>query len=253
MQPLLQNKIVLITGGGSGVGKAAALLFADEGATVVVANRRQEQGRACVLQIIDKGGEAVFVQTDVAKKDQVDQLVKTILNKYGRLDGAFNCAGMDGNRALFDECNEHEWDQIMQINVKGTFYLMQQEIKAMLPQKSGTVVNMASVSGMLGRPQRSAYNASRAAIISMTKTAAIENIKRGIRINCVAPAAINTDIFKRMTGNDPAKAEAYAKGHPIGRIAEPEEIAEAALWLCSDRSSFVVGHALVVDGGVMLL
>jgi NAD(P)-dependent dehydrogenase (short-subunit alcohol dehydrogenase family) len=252
MNDLLKDKICLITGGGTGVGRKAAIKFAQESAVVVIANRRIDKGEEVYKMVKDMGGKALFVQTDISQEKQVEKLIDEIIKQYGRLDCAFNCAGIDGKKASIVECDESNWDEVMDINLKGTFFLLKYEIKAMLKNNEGAIVNMSSVNGFLGRINRCAYNASRAAIISLTKTAAMECIKNGIRVNAIAPAAIETDIFERMTGgNDEIKAY-YAKGHPIGRIAKPDEIAEAALWLCSDKSHFVVGQTLIIDGGVLV-
>lgn len=253
MSDLFKNKICLITGGGTGVGRATAIKFAQEGAHVVIANRRLDKGEEVLNTLKGMGKEASFIQTDISKEEQVKRLVDEINRRYGGLDCAFNCAGMDGKKASIIECDESNWNEIIDTNLKGTFFLLKHEIKLMLDKKiNGTIVNMSSVNAFLGRLNRCAYNASRAAIISLTKTAAMEYIREGIRVNAIAPAAIRTDIFERMTdGNEEIKAY-YAKGHPIGRIAEADEIAEAALWLCSDKSSFVVGQTLIIDGGVLV-
>jgi NAD(P)-dependent dehydrogenase (short-subunit alcohol dehydrogenase family) len=252
MDDLLKNKICLITGGGTGVGRAAAIKFAEQGAIVVIANRRVDTGQEVVKIIEANGGQALFIQTDISKEKQVEKLVDTIIDHYGELNCAFNCAGIDGKKVSLIECEDSIWDEIMDVNLKGTFYLLKYEIKAMLQKNQGTIVNMSSVSGMLGRINRCAYNASRAAIISLTKTAAMEYISNGIRVNAIAPAAIRTDIFERMTGGSEEKKAQYAKSHPIGRVAEPDEIANVALWLCSENSSFVVGQTIVADGGAMV-
>lgn len=252
MSNLLKDKICLVTGGGTGVGRSSAIKFAEEGAVVVIANRRAEKGEAVVKLIKGMGKEAHFVQADISKEKQVERLIGDIMDRYGRLDCAFNCAGMDGKKGTLVDCDESDWDEVMYTNLKGTFFLLKHEIKAMLGKNQGSIVNMSSVSGFLGRINRCAYNASRAAIVSLTKTAAMEYIGDGIRVNAIAPAAIRTDIFERMTdGNEEIKAY-YAKGHPIGRIAEPDEIAEAVLWLCSSKSSFVVGQTMIIDGGVLI-
>jgi len=252
---LLKDKICLITGGGTGVGRAAAIKFAREGAVIVIANRRVDKGEEVLKIIKNIGKEASFVQTDISKEKQVEKLIDEIIRRYGKLNCAFNCAGIDGKKANLIQFEELNWDEIMNTNLKGTFFLLKYQIKMMLKNNEkikGTIVNMSSVSSYLGRTNRCAYNASRAAIVSLTKTAAIEYIKDGIRINAIAPAAIRTDIFERMTdGNDDIKA-AYAKAHPIGRIAESDEIADVALWLCSNMSTFVVGQTIVVDGGVLI-
>ncbi|MCP4138177.1 MAG: glucose 1-dehydrogenase [bacterium] len=249
-QPLLKNKIALITGAGSGIGKASAFLFAREGATVIVADIDATNGQQTADEI---GGETIFIQTDVSKKDDIENLVSQIIEKHQRLDCAFNNAGLDGPPAPIIECPEKDWNKIVDINLKGTFFLMKYEIEAMLKQAPETrncsIVNMSSVYGILGRANRGAYNASRHGIIGLTKTAALEYAARGIRVNAMAPGGIDTPVIERSTKGDAAKKDEYHKMHPIGRLGKPEEIAEAALWLCSEKSSFVVGHTLVADGG----
>lgn len=250
MGVILDGKIVLVTGAGSGIGRAAAVLFANEGAKVIVANRRIENGNETVEMIQNAGGEAIFIQTDVSKKEQVEILISTIIKKYGRLDCAFNNGGVDGKPASIVDCEEEDWDMIIDINLKGTFLLLKYEIKQMLFQGYGSIVNMSSICGTIARPNRCAYNASRHGVDGLTKTAAIEYSNKGIRVNAVAPGSIRTDIFYRSTKGNPEKEKIYAEGHPIGRIGEPEEVAAAALWLCSDAASFVTGSILYVDGGV---
>jgi len=176
-------------------------------------------------------------------------MINIIINKYGKLDCAFNNAGIDGEKNQIVECEEDDWDQIIDTNLKGTFLLMKYEIKHMLEQKKGSIVNMSSVCGVIVRPGRCAYNASRHGVIALTKTAALEYSKMGIRVNAIGSGSIRTNIFTRSTKNDPKLEKLYADAHPIGRVGEPHEVAEAALWLCSDRSSFVTGHTLMVDGG----
>jgi NAD(P)-dependent dehydrogenase (short-subunit alcohol dehydrogenase family) len=249
MDKTMKGKIALITGGGSGIGRAAALLFAREGATVVVANRRVENGNETVRLIGDEGGEAIFIQADISKKDDVQSLITSIIERYGKLDYAFNNGGVDGKPAAIVDCEEEDWDYIVDINLKGTFLLMKYEIRQMLKQGYGSIVNMSSICGTVARPNRCAYTASRHGIEGLTKVAAIEYSSKGIRINAVAPGSIRTDIFYRSTKGNPEKEKYYASGHPIGRVGEPEEAAQAALWLCSDAASFVIGHTLMVDGG----
>lgn len=252
MSGLLKDKIALITGAGSGIGRASAILFAREGAKVIVANRRIEKGEETVKLICDEGNEAIFIQTDVSKKDDVKILIEKIVERYKRLDCAFNCGGIGGNPAEIVDCKEEDWDEIIDINLKGTYFLMKYEIRQMLKHGKGAVVNMSSVGGVVGRVKRGAYIATRHGVTGLTKTAAIEYSKHGIRVNAVGPASIRTDIYYNSTKGDPDKEKLYASLHPIGRIGEPEEVAEAALWLCSDRSSFVMGHTLLVDGGATI-
>lgn len=253
MNRSLENKVVIITGAGSGIGRAAAVLFAKEGAFVIVANRRIDKGEETVSIIKQNGGDALFIKTDISNVADIENLIKQTINAYGRIDCAFNCAGTDGVKKNITDISESEWNEVMDVNLKGTFFLMKYEIMEMIKQKKGTIVNMASINGILGRPGRTPYNASRSGIISLTKTVAIEQIKNGIRINAVAPAAVKTDLFDKYTGNDKELQEKYADSHPIGRICLPEEVAEAALWLCSEKSSFVVGQSIVIDGGLTLI
>jgi NAD(P)-dependent dehydrogenase (short-subunit alcohol dehydrogenase family) len=249
---MVEGKVALVTGGGTGIGRAAALLFAREGATVVVANRTVETGEETVRLVTSGGGRASFVRTDVSREDQVERLIRTVVERHGRLDCAFNNGGIDGPPAEVVACKEEDWEQIVGINLKGTYLLMKHEIAQMLTQGGGAVVNMASVCGFIARPNRIAYNVSRHGVIGATKTAALEYARRGIRVNAVAPGSIRTAIYARSTRGDPAREKAYAEAHALGRIGEPEEVAEAALWLCSDRASFVVGHTMLVDGGMTL-
>jgi NAD(P)-dependent dehydrogenase (short-subunit alcohol dehydrogenase family) len=199
-----------------------------------------------------QGGEATFIQTDISRQQMVKELVERSVARYGTLDCAFNNAGIDGKKAPLVELEEHEWDEIININLKGTFLLMKYEIKQMLAQGRGAIVNMASVCSFVARPSRCAYNSSRHAVVGLTRSAALEYAAKGIKINAVAPGSIRTDIFYRSTKGDPSLEKAYAEAHPIKRIGEPREVAEAVLWLCSDSCSFVDGHTLVIDGGFLL-
>ena len=249
----MEGKIVLITGGGSGIGRAAAILFAKEGAKVIVANRRADKGIETVEMIEKAGGKAVYIPTDVSQKIEVENLIATIVQKYNQLDCAFNNGGVDGKPAPIVDCEEADWDTIIDINLKGTFLLMKYEIKQMLAQGYGSIVNMSSICGTIARPNRCAYTASRHGIEGLTKTAALEYSSKGIRINAVAPGSIRTDIYYRSVKDNPAKKKAYIEGHPIGRIGEPEEVASAALWLCSDAASFVTGSIMMIDGGATII
>jgi NAD(P)-dependent dehydrogenase (short-subunit alcohol dehydrogenase family) len=249
---LLTNKVSLITGGGSGIGRATAILFAQEGSTVIIASRNTMKGEETVNLINDIGGKAEFIKTDVSKKEDVQNLIDKIVDKYGKLDCAFNNAGIDGKKAKLIDLEPEEWDEIIDINLKGTFLLLKYEIKQMLCQGFGAIVNMASICSFIARPERCAYNASRHGVVGLTKTAALEYASKGIKINAVAPGSIRTDIFHRSTKNNKELEKLYANSHPIGRIGEPMEIAQAVLWLCSDRSSFMIGHTLQMDGGLLI-
>lgn len=252
MNKILNEKIVLITGGGSGIGRAAAVLFASEGAKVIIANRRVEAGNETVNIIKKSGGEALFIQTDISQRVQVETLISTIVQEYGWLDCAFNNGGIDGRPASIVDCEEEDWDEIIDTNLKGTFLLMKYEIRQMLKQGYGSIVNMSSICSKIARPNRCAYIASRHGIEGLTKTAALEYSNKGIRINAVAPGSIRTDIFYRSIQDNPKKEKFYLDRHPIGRIGEPEEVASAALWLCSNAASFVTGSIMFVDGGASI-
>lgn len=250
---LLTNRNILVTGGTSGIGEQAVRLFLEEGASVVFTGRRAALGRSLEEKLRSLGHEVHFFEGDVSSSAHVEELFQYLRSEWDSLDGAFNNAGIDGEKAPLVDTSEDEWDRIMDINVKGTFLLLRQELQWMRSKNSGSIVNMASICGLVARPGRSAYNASRHAVIGLTKTAAIEHALDGIRVNAVAPASVRTDIFTRSTGGAAEKQALYAQSHPIGRVAEPMEIAQAALWLLSNNASFVTGHTLVLDGGFTAL
>jgi NAD(P)-dependent dehydrogenase (short-subunit alcohol dehydrogenase family) len=244
-----QGKVALVTGGTSGIGRAAALAYAKEGARVVVAGRRAAEGEETVRLVRAQGGEAIFVTTDVSQAAQVKELVDRTMQKFGRLDFAFNNAGVEQQPTSLLEQDEETYDRVMNINVKGVWLSMKYEIPAMLKTGGGSIVNTSSSLGVVAMPGIEIYAASKHAVIGLTKSAAVEFSKQGIRVNAVLPAAIETDMLERFVG-DNAEARAFmAAKHPIGRIGKAEEIAEAAVWLSSSKSSFVTGHSLLVDGG----
>src|ERR1700733_5655525 len=244
-----KGKVAIVTGATSGIGRAAAVAYAKEGVKVVVAGRRAAEGEETVRLLRAQGGEGFFVTTDVSKAAQVKELVERTMQKFGRLDFAFNNAGIEQQPTPLLEQDEETYDRVMDINVKGVWLSMKYEIPAMLKTGGGSIVNTSSSLGVVAMPGIEIYAASKHAVIGLTKSAAVEFGKQGIRVNAVLPAAIETDMLQRFIG-DNADTRAYIMGkHPIGRIGTSEEIAEAAIWLSSSKASFVTGHSLLVDGG----
>lgn len=244
-----EGKIALVTGGASGIGRAAALLFAAQGAKVVIGDLLEGEGAGAVRAIRENGGDAVFVRTDISDSRQVEALVGKALDTYGRLDCAFNNAGIEQSLAPLAEIADGEWDRIIRVNLRGTFLCLKYEIRAMRAQGRGAIVNASSVAGLVGGPLNGAYVASKHGILGLTRAAALEYASAGIRINAVCPGMTRTPMLGMITGGDAAVEAMIVALHPIGRAALPEEIARAAVWLCSDEASFITGHALAVDGG----
>lgn len=245
----LQGKVVLVTGGGSGIGRATALAFAREGANVVIANRSVESGEETVRMIRDAGGKAVFIQTDVTKPDQIESLFNRIVGTYGRLDCAFNNAGIAGTLAETADCTEEDWDIAMNINLKSVWLCMKHEIRQMLAQGGGSIVNTASAAGLVALPGAVAYTVAKHGVVGLTKQAAIEYVTKGIRVNAVCPSFVGTPLTMAVNAQYPDFVKKAFALQPIGRVGTPEEIAECVVWLCSDASSFVTGAALSADGG----
>lgn len=251
MAELMQNKVALVTGASSGIGRATALAFAREGAKVVVADLNVVGGQETVQLVKAAGGEAVFVETDVAQAASVEAMVQTALDTYGRLDCAHNNAGVEGVLSRTAEQTEQDWEPVIRINLKGVWLCMKYEIPHMVQQGSGAIVNTASGAGLIGVKRMAAYVASKHGVIGLTKTAALEYAKSGIRVNAVCPGVIQTAMVKRVSGRRPDVLEKMIAAEPIGRSGQPEEIAESVVWLCSDAASFVTGHAMAVDGGAV--
>jgi NAD(P)-dependent dehydrogenase (short-subunit alcohol dehydrogenase family) len=244
------EKVALVTGASFGIGKATATAFARDGAKVVLADVSAEAGQRAADEIGKTFDvPTLFVKCDVSKSADVERLMKNALDRFGRIDFAFNNAGIEGIPAPTDECTEENWQRTIDINLKGVWLCMKYEIPIMLKQGEGAIVNCASIAGLIGFPSIPAYTASKHGVIGLTKTAALEYAKKKIRVNAVCPGVIDTPMVERFTGRNAEKSAALASGEPIGRMGQPAEIAEAVTWLCSDRSSFVTGHALVVDGG----
>ena len=251
MTDRLKEKIALITGGSSGIGRAAAQLFSREGAKVVIADINVEGGEETVRRITDEGGEAQFVKTDVSKSDEVEALIKKIIEMYSRLDCAYNNAGIVGDIVSLVDHTEENWNHVLETNLKGTWLCMKYEIPQMLEQGSGSIVNTTATTGLfIGGKHRCAYSASKAGIVSLSKVAALEYAEYGLRVNVICPSARTPLMAKWFELNPEAEADFTAQ-MPMGRIFAPEEIVEGALWLCSDASSFVTGHVLAAEGGFL--
>ena len=251
---MADQKVAIVTGGNSGIGRATAIALAKEGAKVTIAGRRVKEGEETVRLIKETGSEGIFVKTDVANENDVRSLVERTVETYGRLDYAFNNAGIEQTMAPLTEQTVEEFDQIMNINVRGVWLSMKYEIPVMKKNGvgvGGAIVNNSSVAGIMGFPQMAIYIASKHAVLGLTKSAALEYAKSGIRINAIAPGGVETEMANRVNENTPQFLETLTSMHPIGRIADPEEIANAVVWLLSGKASFVIGHTLLVDGGVV--
>lgn len=249
MSMTFSGKVALVTGGAAGIGRATALAFAGEGLQVVVSDVDVVGGEGTVQLIRDAGGEALFVRCDVTREAEIEVLMEHTLAAYGRLDYAFNNAGIEIEKTKLAEGSEAEFDAIMGVNVKGVWLCMKHQIPLLLAQGGGAIVNTASVAGLGAAPKMSIYAASKHAVIGLTKSAAVEYAKKKIRVNAVCPAVIDTDMFRRAAETDPKKAEFVAAMHPVGRIGRVEEVASAVLYLCCDGAGFTTGHSLTVDGG----
>ena len=252
------GKVALVTGGSSGIGRAVARGFAREGASVVIASRGAERGEAARRELEESGGPALFVPSDVSRAAEVEALVARTVDRFGRLDYAFNnAAALDvGAFKSTAEFGEEEFDGHMALNLKSVWLCLKQEIGQMLRQGAGgAIVNTSSVNGLGGVPLNALYAAAKAGVLALTKSAALEYARQGIRINALVAGAFRTPmlegVFKRVVPDDTAAAEAtYTQMVPMGRIGRPEEAAEAVLWLCSDAATYVTGHSMIVDGGV---
>ncbi len=254
MAGALHDKVTLITGGASGIGRATALTCAREGAKLVIADMNEDGGQQTVHTITENGGDATFMRVDVTQATEVEAMMAKTVETYGRLDCAFNNAGISGAgiggdlRTLTADYPDERWHQIIAINLTGVWLCMKYEIQQMLTQGGGAIVNTASVAGLVGLPYASAYVASKHGVVGLTKTAALEYAKQGIRVNCVCPGYIETPMTAAGM-EDPDRFALMIASEPMGRMGKPEEIAETVAWLCSDAASFVTGHSMTVDGG----
>jgi NAD(P)-dependent dehydrogenase (short-subunit alcohol dehydrogenase family) len=249
MEKMFETKVVFVTGGSFGIGRATAVAFAQRGARVVVADWIEDENQETLNQIKQEGSEGIFVKCDVSKSQDVSAAIEKCLAVYGRLDFAFNNAGIEGLHGITHECTEENWDKTVSVNLKGIWLCMKMELPHMLRNGRGVIVNCASVAGLSGFIGLPAYVATKHGVVGLTKTAALEYAKQGIRVNAVCPGVIHTEMVDRITGKDKEVEKQYIQMEPVGRMGKPEEVAESVVWLCSDASSFVTGVALPVDGG----
>jgi NAD(P)-dependent dehydrogenase (short-subunit alcohol dehydrogenase family) len=249
MTNMFAGKVAIVTGGSSGIGRAAAIGFASRGAKVVIADWIEDEKHETQEAIRVAGGEALFIKCNVSKADDVKALVDKAIAAYGRLDFAFNNAGVEGKMAAIHDCTEENWDKTIDINLKGVWLCMKYELLHMRSHERGAIVNCASVAGLKGMPNLPAYVAGKHGVVGLTKTAALENAEFGIRVNAVCPGVIKTPMVERVTHNDKEIEQQYVNMEPVGRMGLPEEVADTVIWLCSEGASFITGVAVPVDGG----
>ncbi|MBW1666648.1 MAG: SDR family oxidoreductase [Deltaproteobacteria bacterium] len=246
-----ENKVALVTGAGSGIGRASALAFAREGAKVVVVDLAVEEAEDTVSMIKGSDGEAFLLRADVSKASDVEAMVSRTIETYGRLDCAYNNAGVAAPPHLIPDTTEEEWDRVISVNLKGVWLCMKYEIPQMLRQGKGAIVNASSMLGLIGLPKRSAYAASKHGVVGLTKVAALEYASDGLRVNAICPAVVRTPLVESIISSDPEAEAQLMSMIPMRRLGTLEEIAEVVIWLCSDAASFVTGHAMLVDGGAV--
>lgn len=249
MYPEFKDKVVIITGASFGIGKATALAFAREGAKLVLSDVADKEGEALAQDIRKKGNACIYVHCDISRPAEVKKMVDAAVKEFGRLDIAYNNAGIEGEMGFTADGSEENFDRIIGINLKGVWACMKYEIPEMLKNEKGVIVNCSSVAGVVGSQGLPVYVASKHGVIGLTKNAALEYAQQGIRVNAVCPAGVHTPMLDRIVQSSPDLKDQMDTIHPIGRAAQPEEIADAVLYLCSDRASFVTGHEMLIDGG----
>ncbi len=251
MSGRFRNKAVIVTGGAAGIGRATALAFGREGAMVAVADLDLDRAEETAGLIREEGSEAIVIKTDVGNDADVASMVSKCLEVFGRLDVAFNNAGIEGKTAETHECAEENWDLVTRVNLKGTWLCMRHEIPPMLKRGGGSIVNMASVAGLAGFAGMPAYTAAKHGIVGLSRAAALELASKKIRVNVVCPGVIQTEMIDRFTEGKAEALETLVSSEPIGRVGTPNEVADAVLFLASPEASFILGHALAIDGGML--